>query len=100
MINVYNFKVWDAAFGGWRYPVTKATSAAIKNFGGKLIIGTNQKVSRSLLDDSGIYCPRKHPTQHGVSDPWNRNGNGEGGFDTGFPGKNATPVHDAYVERP
>jgi len=94
MINVYNFKVWDAAFGGWRYPAAKATSAAIRKLGGKLIIGTNQKVSPSLLDESGAYCPMKYLGQHGANH--GLAGYSDGGLDAPHL---PAPIHETGLER-
>jgi len=56
MVNVYNFKLWDAGSGTWVYSAQKATSSQIKKHGGKIIIGTNEKIDPSDLDADGNYC--------------------------------------------
>jgi hypothetical protein len=55
MLNVYNFKFWDAGCGVWVYPVFKTTFERIKKAGGKVIVGTKEQVDPSALRADGGY---------------------------------------------
>ena len=55
MVNVYNFKLWDAGCGIWVYPIFKTTSDRIKEARGKILVGTNEKVDPSMLGVDGQY---------------------------------------------
>ena len=74
MVNVYNFKLWDAGCGVWVYPVFKKTFERIKKAGGKVIVGTGEKVDPSALGADGAYLSvqakmgrnnRKHCNKNG-----------------------------------
>ncbi len=60
---VHKFEAWDQNIGDMVVQPSKRTAEDIKQIkGGKLIVGTAEKVKKSLLDRYDRYYPPEHCT--------------------------------------
>jgi hypothetical protein len=55
MVRVYRFRVFDPKEQEWVVQLSKATGDRIEEVGGRIMEGTAEDVSATLIDEEGYY---------------------------------------------
>ena len=58
MIEVHNFKIWNAELKCWQESPSKRSAEAIDELKGEIVPDTGQMVFKAMLDSEGQYFPK------------------------------------------